>query len=959
MRLHLQILLTAVILIRSNVNGYNLSDYRLPKYAVPSFNYFSVDLRNPEANTFNAKAWIQVTLPEPVTELVLNVDPNYVDIKSLGVDMGSASFVCSPGNYSAETQEMVLFCLEDLDDEIITASQPNDTTAMFRIDYTANFSDEPMGLYKNKFKVNNSASYVIYTQFEPTYLRRVFPSFDEPNIKAPVRVGVANNKNLTVVSNMDYAENYGFMDTPNMSTYLVAIVAGPNETWTTYRLSETYQFNFSVFAQRIHADYVWFALENGPHLMHLMGTYTDLPYETLGISKMTFAALPGMSGAMANWGLITFGEALLLDEGDRTPHRSTISLLTKMAHEIAHQWFGNYVTHNWWSELWLNEGFATYFEWYLSNLVETQYEYDKLFLINVLQPALQADGPNMVPLSNEESKVNTPQEIEDAFSNNAINSNKGASFIRMIRHALGEEVFQRAIQTYLKDNALKNVEASNLVDHLQAALPNTTDVNLTLYLNSWIYEPGYPILKTSIGATKSGSLIVSIDIYTFQPSLNNTDREESKWWVPVTYATSDEPFWDNATTFWINPGRTFGYFIQDINDSWGVLNVHASGYYRVDYDTDSLARIFRVLNNADTYTQIPVLNRAQLIDDLFNIAKYYVERQEGYKDRPYENAFSFVQYLKHEEEYLPWHTFLKEVQYLLNNLEDETTLKTLKADVLELIEAKLDFPNGTVIPLVSPLVILRSNLLLDWACKLGHEGAIEYVKGKFDMYKTDPKSIDNDYRDTIICYGVQNSNSPNTDYDTLMDIHAKSSIPQEQQEILIGLTCFSNADILDKYLATTLEDDPPIAKHFWPDIFNALCQRGPVGLEAAVRFIVKNSNAIIQKWKKPMDIHKMIKSVSEKIIKKEHAALLSNLLSTFSKDSDVGHDVVMALAEAEAHVKWLEKFGDEITSVLVYNGSPIPGPTTPSNGNNSARKLNSFTGIVLIIVSSIVFRCFV
>ncbi|CAH1132596.1 unnamed protein product [Ceutorhynchus assimilis] len=954
---HLPIFLISVIVTIATTNGYNLSDYRLPKYAVPASSYYNFDLRNPEEDTFRAESWHQVVILEPNTyELVLNVDPNYVNMDSMHIETNTATFICKLDDYSAETKLMALACIYDLYNENFTFPTSLDFT------YTANFSDEPYGLYKKKFKVNGHESYVLFTQFEPTSFRSVFPSFDEPDFKAPISITVDHYQNLTIVGNMDFIDSHGFLQTSNMSDYLVALVAGPNDTWTSYTSTANETYTFSVFAQRIYEEYVSFTLENAPKLIDLMGSWTNLPYETLGNFKMTFAALPGMSGAMENWGLITYDETYIIDEGQKTALKYTIKAVTVMAHEISHQWFGDYVTLDWWSEAWLNEGFASYFEWHLPNLLLADYEFDKMFLVEEFQPALQGDSPSMMPLSNDESKVNTIDEINAEFDS-VITYNKGGSVLRMISNALGEDVFQLGIQNYLKDNALGNVNASNFIEHLQAALPNTTDIDLKTYLDSWIYEPGYPIVKTSIEETHLDSDIVSINAYKFQPSLNDTERELSIWWVPLTYVTSDNP---TVSTKWIRPTQTFGYSIPKSDDAWGLVNVHATGFYRVDYDVKSLAKIFKVLNNPDNYTQIPVLNRAQLIDDLFNIAKYYTEKEQRYESRPYQNAFSFVEYLKHEQEYYPWSTYLKEVQYLLDMITDETTLQTLKADVLELISSQLIIPNNTNSQDVSPPEILKRSLLLEWACKLGHKDAIDYVKTQFASYQADSGSVDNNYRDVIICYGFQNANSEY--HASLMALYETATLPQEQTDIIVGHTCVSDVGILVKVLASTLVDDSPIEQHYWAPMYSALIKRGSIGVEAALRFILENSDAIMQKWKKPMNIEKMISSAASNA-KSEHMAMLTQLLNKFGKDSKIGKIIVKGLANIESKALWLEKFGEEITSILVFGGSTVP--TTPStstttistttsstststtprsnNGSNTAR---SSTGIVFLVLCS-------
>ncbi|XP_066249423.1 aminopeptidase N-like isoform X1 [Euwallacea similis] len=357
------------------------------------------------------------------------------------------------------------------------------TNQTVTIEYTPFVSVNDLeGAYAFWFNENGTQKYIMATQFEQISARRVFPSFDEPEFKAPIRLTLITNdttgygshwvantkeKNTTISNGVVFTT---FEDTPKMSTYLLAFIITQDFhiTASTKNLS----YDFSIFARKSADDFVSYALEYGPQLIDKMGNTIGITYPSLGNSKITLAALPEFAaGAMENWGLITFRENYLIDEGViKTPERDILGIVEVIAHELTHQWFGDYVTLDWWSDTWLNEGFAQFFEYYLVDQVLPGSEMLKQLITKEQQAALKADAySDTIPLSNNASDVTTQADFSKEFG--TISYSKGASIIKLIKYAIGDKVFFDRLSAYLKEHNHANAESADLI----TALQNGTD----------------------------------------------------------------------------------------------------------------------------------------------------------------------------------------------------------------------------------------------------------------------------------------------------------------------------------------------------------------------------------------------------------------------------------------------------------------------------------------------------
>lgn len=230
-----------------------------------------------------------------------------------------------------------------------------------------------------------------------------------------------------------------YKTTPKMSTYLLAFIISE----FSIRKDET----FGVLARPEFYPQTQYSFNVGRKILAELSTYLDLNYYTLGNDKMDMAAIPDFSaGAMENWGLLTYRERSLLVDETATTLSSRQSIAAVVAHEQAHMWFGDLVTCKWWSYTWLNEGFARYFQYFGTAMVETEWSMDLQFVVDQIQSVMGMDSTNATnPLSDENTF--TPAHLSRMF--NSISYNKGATFIRMIEHAMGSDNFKKSLREYL------------------------------------------------------------------------------------------------------------------------------------------------------------------------------------------------------------------------------------------------------------------------------------------------------------------------------------------------------------------------------------------------------------------------------------------------------------------------------------------------------------------------------
>ena len=362
------------------------------------------------------------------------------------------------------------------------------------INFSGNITDAMHGLYPCYFTHDGVKKQLFATQFESHHTREVFPCVDEPAAKAEYDLTLITRPGITVLGNMPvkFQEENGdsrtttFEKTPRMSSYLLAFVIGELHKKSARTKSGVEVNVWATPAQ--NENTLDFALDIATRSIDFYDEYFGVKYP---LPKSDHVALPDFSsGAMENWGLITYRESCLLADPELTPESSRRFIATVIAHELSHQWFGNLVTMQWWNDLWLNESFANMMEYVAIDALQPNWHMWEDFATNEVTAALRRDSLDGV--QSVQADVNHPDEISTLFDP-AIVYAKGGRLLVMVRKLIGEEAFRAGLKSYFEKFAYKNTVGNDLWQELELASGQPI-VNL---MNAWISQPGLPVVSVS------------------------------------------------------------------------------------------------------------------------------------------------------------------------------------------------------------------------------------------------------------------------------------------------------------------------------------------------------------------------------------------------------------------------------------------------------------------------------
>ena len=375
-------------------------------------------------------------------------------------------------------------------------SQPNlkNGNHTIHINFSGTITDAMHGLYPCYFTHDGVKKQLFATQFESHHAREVFPCVDEPAAKAEYDLTLVTRTGITVLGNMPvkYEEENGnsltttFEKTPRMSSCLLAFVIGELHKKSAHTKSGVEVNVWATPAQ--NENTLDFALDIATRSIDFYDEYFGVKYP---LPKSDHVALPDFSsGAMENWGLITYRESCLLADPELTPESSRRFIATVIAHELSHQWFGNLVTMQWWNDLWLNESFANMMEYVAIDALQPDWHTWEDFATNEVTAALRRDSLDGV--QSVQADVNHPDEISTLFDP-AIVYAKGGRLLVMVRKLIGEEAFRAGLKSYFEKFAYKNTVGNDLWQELESASGQPI-VNL---MNAWISQPGLPVVSVS------------------------------------------------------------------------------------------------------------------------------------------------------------------------------------------------------------------------------------------------------------------------------------------------------------------------------------------------------------------------------------------------------------------------------------------------------------------------------
>ncbi|KRL05637.1 M1 family metallopeptidase [Liquorilactobacillus oeni] len=465
------------------------------------------------------------------------------------------------------------------------------------LSYKAPLTDTMMGIYPSYYELNGIKKQIIGTQFETNFARQAFPCVDEPEAKATFDIALKFDEQPgeTVLSNMPeirVEDGVHYFDTTvRMSTYLVAFAFGNLQSRQTTTKSGV---KVGVFATKAHkANELDFALDIAKRSIEFYEDFYQTPYP---LPHSWQLALPDFSaGAMENWGLVTYREAYLLLDPENTALDMKQLVATVIAHELAHQWFGDLVTMKWWDDLWLNESFANMMEYVAIDALEPDWHIWESFQTSEAPAALQRDATDGV--QSVHVQVNNPAEI-DALFDGAIVYAKGARMLVMVRALIGDKALRAGLKNYFAAHQFDNATGADL----WAALGDSSGVDVGAIMASWLEQPGYPVVTAGI---VDGKLTLSQQ----QFFIGKGQEVGRKWQIPLNSN------YDAAPAILTEKSVTLGQYteLRAANAKPLRLNVGNNSHFIVKYDEILLQDILDNSAALDAISQLQILQDLRLL----------------------------------------------------------------------------------------------------------------------------------------------------------------------------------------------------------------------------------------------------------------------------------------------------------------------------------------------------------
>lgn len=715
-----------------------------------------------EAFTFTGKEIINISLSKSIKEITLHSKD--IDIETVEIIQGKDIQFAHKISYNTKA-ETVTFSFK---------KAINKGKAKLSIIFVGIISDNLRGFYRSRYVIDGKTKHLATTQFESTDARRAFPCFDEPAQKAVFDVSLIIPGDHTAISNTlptSVKEHEGgykiieFAPTPRMSTYLLAFIIGEFEYIEGYTKDKVQVRVFTTKGKKHQAK---FALDVAIRSLEFYNKYFDIPYP---LPVLDMIAIPDFeSAAMENWGAITYREtAILVDEKNSSlSNKQWVAIV--VAHEIAHQWFGNLVTMEWWTDLWLNEGFASYMENLCADHMFPEWHLWDLYLSDRYAVALRLDAlANSHPI---EVTVHHPSEISEIFD--IVSYAKGSAVIRMIAEYLGAEKFRDGLRHYLKKHSYKN---TNTVD-LWNSFEKVSGKPIKKMMESWTKKTGYPLVTLVKG--KKGYTAKQERFFSSRLSAK-TNKENIVWQIPFQYESNNESL----------KVLTTKKSIPLIGTSIGKVNKGENSFMRTRYDQATLERLKSEIRN----NKLDVKDRLGLIRDLFALA------EGGYI--PTIDALEFSLSYKNEKEYIVWSEMASGVNRVYNLIADEKFKEKYKA-----------YARSLFTPLAERMAFEKHkgedhsdtflrNLALSHAANYGDEKIIKKAKSLFVNMKKN--QIHADIRTVV--YTIVASNGGKKEYEQFKKLYLNEQLHEEKDRYGRALTSFKDKTLLAKTLMFTLSKD--------------------------------------------------------------------------------------------------------------------------------------------------------
>ena len=754
--------------------SFNETPGKLPKEVVP-VEYSIRIVPNIDRFAFTGMETVKLSVRSPVRQLVLNA-------LELEITEASVDDVVLPKSAIKIDKEKELLTLR-----LLSELKPGDHTLALR--FEGKINEAGQGLFYMRYQEHGSGAtkLMLGTQFEATDARRFFPCWDEPAFRARFQLTTVVPENWLAVSNMPVesekkiadGKEVRFAATPSMSSYLNVFVAGALDLIE----SRSGPTQIRVITTKGKAELGRYALEATAQILQYYNDYFGVPYP---LPKLDQIALPGgFGGAMENWGGITYYESALLFDPKNSSAETKQNIYEVLAHEMAHQWFGDLVTMAWWDNLWLNEGFASWMGTKCTAHFNPQWEVwlrretprDPTRRVGIArEAAMEGDARSTThPI---QQSIATEAEANSAFDD--ITYKKGQSFLRMLESFLGEDVFRDGIRRYITAHKYSNSTTADL----WSALSEASKKPVGEIAAGWTQQPGFPIVRVKREA--DGKVRLTQERFT----VNFKNASPLEWKIPLTYTVIGQA---PATLLMTNKTD----ILENIPADRALkLNVNGAGNYRVEYDEPSWNLLVQAL------PKIGLEDRVNLLSDSWALV--------GANRAPVSRYFGLVEKLPSSTELAERGQIINVVDFvnglLVGNPEREKFQRYARSLLRPTFDS-LGWESKEGEP--STAGSLRASLIN----ALGDLDDREIIAGcreRFAKYLANPASLAPDLRPPV--FAVVGRYADEKTWTKLHELGLKTTSIEEKQNYYDALACATDPGLVKKTLAIALTDELPTSR---------------------------------------------------------------------------------------------------------------------------------------------------
>lgn len=702
--------------------------------------------------TFNGQEIITVDCKKPTKKIVINCAE--IKLKSTLVTY-KGKIIPSEAKTNEKREELE-----------ITLNETIRGPALITLEFQGILNDRLLGFYRSQYQQGGKTKYLATTQFEAADARRAFPCWDEPKAKATFEISIIADNKFSAISNMPIKSKtktgsktlYKFAKTPIMSTYLIYLGVGEFE----YLVGKTGKTQIRVITTKGNKSKGQFSLDLGKKLLVAYEKYFGIKYP---LPKLDLIAVPDFAaGAMENWGAITFRETILLYDPKTSSTRTKQFIAEVISHEIAHMWFGNLVTMEWWNDLWLNESFATYMATKFVDKFYPEWDLWNQFVDDAMNVAMGLDSLKTThPI---DVKVNSPSEVREIFD--AISYDKGGCILRMLEDYVGEPNFRKGLMAYLKEFKYKNAKGQDLWN----AIGKASKMPVSSMVNSWLKQPGFPLVEIQ---QDDDELLIKQSRYLLEP-----DKKSSKgqWEIPISIGFQDKTIKKLLTTksMKIKSPKSIGF----------VVNSGRKGFYRVKYDEGILLDQKMLVDQKN----IPPIDRWAIQNDLYSLCISGNEQVRNYLD------FSDAYY--EEDSYLASINVAHNLASLYFRSFDEPFSEEIRGYAVNYFR-KILFELGWD-PKKSDKhtdALLRS-FVISTLGKMNDDEVAQEGQIRYNKFLKNPNSLSPDLIEPVCSIAAWNGNQQT--YNELVKLYKNGKTMEEKLRFLGALCGFRDQKLLKKSL---------------------------------------------------------------------------------------------------------------------------------------------------------------